>query len=1186
MTLSNLFSKALPTLNEVIDAQPPQVQLETPLPEALELMGGGEITCRFPRLDLVAAEYSDPKPAASYVTVLSAGRFEGIFTQADLVHLAAAGRPIETMRVGDAIARSHPTLTRAPEQSLFTALSLLQQHRLRYLPILEADGRLAGVVTAESIRQTLQPIHFLRWRQVGEVMKTQVVQAAPTDSLLSLLQQMDRQQSSSILLCTEHRPVGIVTERDLVQFFRLGIDLTRTQAQTVMSTPLFSLAPEDSLWVAHQQMAERRVRRLVVCSRQGELLGMMTQSGLLRSLDPTQLFNVVETLQKTEAALRASEERYRNLAEKLHSITSHAPVYIYEIDPAGRITFANHTYESLKPDRVVGTPLSDWFPADQRAALQQTIDQVFSTEQVQSLEYTIPNLQGESRSYSAQIAPVQNSGLPTSAVLIAVDITARKQSEASLRQSQANLIKAQEIAKLGSWEFDLTSRRLVWSAEMFRLFGLDPAQPEPVLEQIAELFQADDWETVKRSVAQILHTGQPQQFEAWVQPVNGPMRYLKGRGEAVTEGDGTVSRLVGTAEDISDRKQRQDQLQLLESVILNTNDAILITEAVPIDPPGPRIVYANPAFARMTGYDASEIIGQTPRILQGPKTDRSALGQIRQALSTSQPVRVELINYRKDGSEFWVEIGLFPIRDSSQTVRHYVAVQRDITQRRLNEQKLQEQAALIDIATDAILVRDLDNTLLFWSRGAERIYGWPAAEVLGRNADQVLNPNAPTQIATAWQTVLAQGEWQGELRKHTQSGQERLIESRWTLVRDPDGNPKSVLSVDTDITEKKQLEAQFLRAQRLESIGTLASGIAHDLSNILTPIMGITQLLPLQLTDIDPQTQEMLDVLSSATQRGAALAHQVLSFARGAEGSRTVLSIAPLISEVGQFVRNTFPKNISLSIDVESPIRSISGNATHLHQVLINLCVNARDAMPSGGKLTLSARNFWADEAYAQMNLEARPGPYVLIEAADTGVGMAPNVLEQIFEPFFTTKASGQGTGLGLSTTLSLVKEHEGFIQVSSQVDQGTRFSIYLPAIEQATPAPVDSEDAAGGTGELILVVDDEAPILNVTQTVLENFQYRVLTARDGIEAITLYTEHQTEIAAVLMDIMMPHLEGTTAIRTLQQINPAVQVIATSGLVSSEKLAIEKQLEVQAFLAKPYTAKELIETLHSVLDAA
>ncbi|AFZ31199.1 PAS/PAC sensor hybrid histidine kinase [Gloeocapsa sp. PCC 7428] len=564
--------------------------------------------------------------------------------------------------------------------------------------------------------------------------------------------------------------------------------------------------------------------------------------------------------------------------------------------------------------------------------------------------------------------------------------------------------------------------------------------------------------------------------------------------------------------------------------------------------------------------------------------DRNGLELLRAAMKAGCTAPMILLTGQGD-HEIDVEAmkaGAADYLEKSQITAY--ALERSIRyalERKRTEQKIREQAALLDVATDAISVQALDSTILFWNKGAERLYGWTAPTAIGKKASELLYLDVPTQLAIAQKIVLAQGEWRGQLSQVTQTGAEIIVESRWTLVRDEQGQPKSILVVNTDITEKKQLEAQFLRAQRMESLGTLASGIAHDLNNILAPILMTAQLLETQLHD--ERSQRLLPILVTNAKRGAALVKQVLSFAKGLEGKRSVLQLRHIISEIKQITKETFPKSIEICIDVPQSLWTVSGDATQLHQVLMNLCVNARDAMQEGGTLTISAQNLEVDQSYVRKHLDAKVGSYVVLTVADTGCGIPPEVMDRIFEPFFTTKGIGKGTGLGLSTVIGIVKSHGGFINVESEIGKGTQFQMYLPAVEAVETLEVEDLELPQGHGELILVVDDEAPIRETTKTSLETYNYRAVTASNGIEAVALYAEYRDEVSVVITDMLMPAMDGPTTIRTLQKMNPMVKVIAVSGLASKDKMNTVAAAGVKSFLSKPFTTQELLQTIDGIL---
>ncbi len=535
---------------------------------------------------------------------------------------------------------------------------------------------------------------------------------------------------------------------------------------------------------------------------------------------------------------------------------------------------------------------------------------------------------------------------------------------------------------------------------------------------------------------------------------------------------------------------------------------------------------------------------------------------------------------RKDGTFAYLLDRAHVIRDAAGNAVRVIGGMTDLTQRRAVEEKVVQQAALIDEARDAIFVRDLDHCIIFWSKGAERIYGWTAAQAVGRHCPELTHVKRDT-FEDAVQALLREDQWSGEMERISAFGASLTVNSRWTLMRDGQGRPKSILSIETDVTESKKLELQFLRAQRLESIGTLSGGIAHDLNNLLMPItMGVALL---KHYEPEEKSLKVIRNIERSAKRGADLVQQMLSFARGAEGSRESVRLGEIVAEVQSIAENTFPKNVHFQTDISGELWPMLADPTQIHQVLLNLCVNARDAMPGGGRISLSARNAELDAHYAAMHGGATAGSYVVLRVADNGAGMTKEVLDQIFEPFFTTKGIGKGTGLGLSTTLGIIRGHHGFVDVSSEPGKGSAIDVYLPAnLERAgSERFVQSADQLPrGDGETIMIVDDEIAILEITRQTLESFGYKVITAEDGAEAIALYAMHRAEVAVILADMMMPVMDGTALIAATRRIDPGVKIVVASG---NDANASAAKAGVPHFLAKPFTAEALLLTLSDVL---
>jgi len=598
------------------------------------------------------------------------------------------------------------------------------------------------------------------------------------------------------------------------------------------------------------------------------------------------------------------------------------------------------------------------------------------------------------------------------------------------------------------------------------------------------------------------------------------------------------------------------------------------------EPGSLRFQDVNQAAIELYGFSRDEFLAMDLLGIRPPE-EIPELSQVQQAGAPTSAWRTGLRkHWKKDRTPLYVNVASHALVLDGRSVR--VVVITDLTALRLADGKLREQATLLDSANDAIVVRRLDDTITYWNRGAERTYGWPAADAIGRPFAQLTGPRG-RELEAARASVAERGEWLGELSHKLRDNREAIVASRWTLVRDERGEPTSILSIGTDVTERKKLEAQYLRAQRMESIGTLAGGIAHDLNNMLTPIMMSIPLL--RNDDTTPEDLELIESIETSARRGAQMVRQVLLFARGLSGERTPLRPKPLVEETRRIVTDSMTKAIEVRLVASNDLPLIDGDATQLQQVLINLAVNARDAMPDGGVLTISAYTTFLDGEYVAMNTSAHVGAHLVLEVSDTGSGIPPEIRDRIFDPFFTTKEVGKGTGLGLSTSLAIVKNHGGFFHVYSEPGKGTTFKLFLPALEATSLGePVASVTAPQprGNNELVLIVDDEAPIRTVTRRTLESAGYRVCDAANGAEALAAFAR-SSDVRVALVDMSMPVMDGAATIRALMHLDPALRIIAASGLGANGAFARATSVGVRHFLQKPFTADTLLQTVRLVL---
>lgn len=817
-------------------------------------------------------------------------------------------------------------------------------------------------------------------------------------------------------------------------------------------------------------------------------------------------------------------------------------------------------------------------------------------------------------------------------VVLAQDVTQELEAAAHLRASEERFRLVTMATNDAIWDWDVSTDRTWFSVGFEDLFGVSGASGEPTLQSKIARVHPDDRRRITASLSDALRgPGDSWSDEYRFARQDGSYAQVSDRGHIVRDAAGRAIRVVGGMSDVSQRhaleegrRARSDRLDRMHTAMASLTQRYLALET---DVPGALQEVTRIAAAAVRGDRVSVwrftpdrnaircldlYVAATDRHEAGAELRRAQYSRYFEALDSGDVIAADDARADPRTAQFTASylepLGIHSMLDTplhvggqldgvlcieaTGAIRRWAAEERTFavaignlvslllarTERRRVERLVAQQAALLDQTQDAILVRGLDHRIQFWNRGAERMYGWSADEAVGRPATELLYGDTSAMLA-AMAVVQAEGHWSGELAQVTRTGEQVWAFCRWTLVPGEAGQADTVLCINSDITERRRLEQQFLRAQRLESIGTVAGGIAHDLNNLLAPITMSIGLL--REGGRDPDQLEIIRTIETSARRGADMVRQVLAFARGVEGDRVVVQVGDLIRDVARIAEDTFLKTIEIRTQAPASLWPLTGDATQLHQVLLNLCVNARDAMPSGGVLTISATNAAVDEPFSAYPVEGAPGRYVVVTVSDTGSGMPPEVRDRIFEPFYTTKGQVEGTGLGLSTSLAIVQSHGGRITVSSEPGLGSSFRVYLPARaeEPGQPAQQAKPRLRHGRGELVLVVDDEPAIRQITRRALERHGYRVVLAASGSEALTIFEAQGAGICMVLTDLMMPGMDGRTLLRRLREMRPDLRIIRVSGLPHDS--AADTRFD--RFLRKPFTMEELLATAQEVL---
>jgi PAS domain S-box-containing protein len=932
--------------------------------------------------------------------------------------------------------------------------------------------------------------------------------------------------SSCVLVVEEKKLVGIFTLRDIVRLTGAEIDLSRVLISEVMTQPVISmtLADAQNALTALTLIRQHHIRHLPVVNEQGQLLGLITPEKIRQIIQPAHLLKLrcakeVMVTDVTHALPTTSIlELSQMMSDRLISC-----VVIVSPQETGLIPVGMISEKDILKVQLQGLDTTQTQAQDVMSTPVLTINSTESLWVVQQL--------------------MQERGVRRLVV----------------------------VGEQGELQGLITQTNFLQVLDPLEIVSVIQALQAKISEQTVQLCQFNqqlEQEVKQRRQAEKSLRQAQQELELRVAERTAQLAQTN----------------VRLQQEIEERKQIEAKLQQREYEWQALFDHAL--DAIAIADNEGRYVNVNPAACNLFGLSKEELLGSTI----GDFAERGFdFTQAWQQFCEQGQMSGEFRLHRPDGTvretEFAAVANYIPHR--------YLSVLRDVSDRQaaLRERKQAEEGlreseqrlqAIIDNCPAVIYVKDMQGRHILVNCEFERVTHLTREQVKNKTDYEIFSADIAQALTRNDQQVLTSvTPLQSEEILEFDDGLHTYLSVKFPLCHS-DGKPYAICGISTDITEKKQIEQQFYRAQRLESIGTLASGIAHDLNNVFAPMMMISQVLPLRCKNVDAQTQELFKSLENCSKRGSDLVKQILTFARGTEGKGILLQPGHLLKELVKVINQTFLQSIEIVANIPTnTLWMVQADPTQLEQVFMNLAVNARDAMPNGGTLTITAENRVIDETYARMHLEAQAGSYIVVTISDTGTGIPPEIEERIFEPFFTTKEVGKGTGLGLSTVSGIVKNHGGFIEVATQVGKGTKFQIFLPKAEGTASEITTEAKLPTGKGELILVVDDEAVIQQITQQTLGDYNYKTFVANDGIEAIALYAQYKQQISVVLLDMLMPNMDGLTAIRTLRTMNPNVKIIATSGLPTNEQKAIKAGAD--KFLYKPYTAKDLLTTLSDVI---
>jgi two-component system, cell cycle sensor histidine kinase and response regulator CckA len=891
---------------------------------------------------------------------------------------------------------------------------------------------------------------------------------------------------------------------------------------------------------------------------------------------------------------RRVEEALRNSQERLHQIFEASPAGIFLVDPDGFITFANRSMGELfsqPATDLIGTPYIDLVHPSQRSIGYEKMRKLMAAKSDNvSLERRY--IARDGREFIGHLSGrrlLRADGSLDGLVGIITDITDRKHAEEALVASEQRYRGVFDNAAIGIDIVDAEGRIQQVNRALARMLGYE--ELELLNMSVFDFTYGDDVQT-SRIRLQGMHerkTGS-YRFEKRYVKKNGDVFWADVSVSPVRGTDGEHVATVGVIADITDRHKAEEDLRESERKYRD------LFEGAPVgifqSTTDGRVLDVNPAYARMFGYaspgEVMTRIDDVARDIYVEPERRKML--IDKALETRAFVKAENLYRKKDGSTFWGHLYFRVVRDRRGQVKHLEGFVEDINDRKIAELALEaseeKYRRLFDSSPLGLLSVDTEGSIVEVNQalldilGSESKAATKAVNVL--EFPQLLESG----ISDMFRFCITKGEpVQKEVLYLSSWGKQTFARILLTPLIDEEETVKGCQAIVEDISQQKRIEDQLRHAQKMEAIGTLAGGIAHDFNNLLQIILGNAELLDMELAERNLSFSE-LDAMREAGRRGSELVKQILMFSRRADTTFASVNLNDEVRNAQRLLSRTIPRMVEIVLKLEQGLKPIRVDCTQIEQLLINLAVNAKDAMPNGGTLTIETGNVFLERPHMHGYDDLDPGQYVLLRVADTGRGMAPEVQQHIFEPFFTTKGLADGTGLGLATAFGIVKMHGGHITCSSQVGQGTTFDMYFPAA-QADATGIETEKtslAPAGGKETILLVDDEELIRELAQRILEKSGYSVLAAGNGKEALEIYRRHQSDIALVILDLIMPEMGGKQCLEELLKIDSRVRALIASGFAVDNDTKAWLDAKAKGTVSKPFRMQELLRSVRHVLD--